>query len=340
MKKHLIFGAVLLAVLAVSCNKADIPASEPEAKGVPMTLTVTIVSADTKVDVVDDETNKVLKCNWKIGDQVSVISLGSVNGVWTNDIFEATATGKTASFSGTFTGGTPDKVVVLYPALTKGAGTASDMWYSPTYNGDYNPKGLLRGMYSGDDYVEFFTNYYLQQSLNSAADLEKYLLMAGEADLSDLSTDKLTVSLVHKMSVLKANLTFKTPDKVLRYVNVTAVKSDDSTFPFVQNGFCLVKDITSSFDTNTKINNIKMCTGTTIDGGNGSGLTVSGSSATVYIPFAPASDTPGQVTFASGDKMVVQAHYNGYPSSSKEFTFTSDKTLREGRLYTIDVVFE
>lgn len=342
MRKHIFIGAALLAILAVSCDKADVPASEPEAKGIPMTLTATIVSADTKVAVVDDETNKVLKCDWKVGDKVSVLSLNSENKPQTNDIFTATATGKTASFSGTFTGGSPARVVVIYPALTEGVGsgsTSAEKWHSsPAHNANYVTIGILEGVDIGYNAMMYSPDYRLQRVLNSAEHLENYLVMSGEADMTDLSTNKLTVDLVHRTAVLKVKLALPAAGKTIKSVEVYANKADATSFDFSRYGWVNFETITSSFSANSYSNYTDMSLGTSIDSGYGSGLTVSGTTATVYIPFVPNGDT-GKVTFNTGDKLTVRVHYSLSEYVSKELFFSSDKTLQAGNLYTINAVY-
>lgn len=340
MRKHIFIGAALLAVLAVSCDKADVPASEPEAKGIPMTLTATIVSADTKVAVVDDETNKVLKCDWKVGDKVSVLSLNSENKPQANDIFTATATGKTAAFSGTFTGVSPARVVVIYPALTEGVGFGSDdedRWHSPSHNGGYSTVGILGGVTTSYQSMQLRTSYYLQSVLNSAEHLEYYLVMSGEADMTDLSTNKLTVDLVHRTAVLKVKLTLPAAGKTIKEVAVYANRADATVFDYTRNGWLPFETITSTFGGNSYSNDMSMNLGASIDSGSGSGLTVSGTTATVYIPFVPNGDT-GEVTFNSGDKLTVRVYYSDSDVDT-ELIFSSDKTLQAGRLYTINAVY-
>lgn len=342
MKKHIFIGAALLAILAVSCDKADVPSSEPAAKGVPMTLTATIVSADTKVDVVDDETNKVLKCNWEVGDKVSVISLDASNNVLANDIFDATAAGKTAAFNGTFTGGSAARVVVIYPALTGGIGSGSlstDKWHSdPSHNGTYISVGILQGVTKSYNAMQLTTSYYLQRVLNSAEHLENYLVMSGEADMTDLSTNKLTVNLVHRTAVLKVKLTLPASGKTIKRVTVFANKADATDFKYVKYGWLTFETITSTFYGNDSSNNMSMNLGASIEGGNGSGLTVSGTTATVYIPFVPNGDT-GEVTFNSGDKLTVRVLYSSTESVNKELVFSSAKTVQAGKLYTINASY-
>jgi len=339
MKKHIFIGAALLAILAVSCDKADVPSSEPAAKGIPMTLTATIVSADTKVDVVDDETNKVLKCNWEVGDKVSVISLDASNNVLANDIFDATAAGKTAAFNGTFTGGSAARVVVIYPALTGGTGSATERWHSdPSHNGTYINVGILQGVYESYNAMQLSTSYYLQRVLNSAEHLENYLVMSGEADKTDLSTNKLTVDLVHRTAVLKVKLTLPASGKTIKRVTVYANKADATQFKYVRYGWLTFETITSTFYGNDSSNSMGMNLGASIDGGNGSGLTVSGTTATVYIPFVPNGDT-GEVTFNSGDKLTVRVLYSSTDSDDAELVFSSDKTVQAGKLYTINASY-
>lgn len=341
MKKHIFIGAALLAILAVSCDKADVPSSEPAAKGVPMTLTATIVSADTKVDVVDDETNKVLKCNWEVGDKVSVISLDASNNVLENDIFTATASGKTAAFNGTFTGGSAARVVVIYPALTEGVGYGSDdkdRWHSPSYNGGYTSIGILGGVYKAYNAMQLSASYYLQRVLNSAEHLENYLVMSGEADKTDLSTNKLSVDLVHRTAVLKVKLTLPASGKTIKSVTVFANKADATEFKYVKYGWLTFETITSTFYGNNSRNNMSMNLGASIDGGNGSGLTVSGTTATVYIPFVPNGDT-GEVTFNSGDKLTVRVLYSSTDFDDAKLVFSSAKTVQAGKLYTINASY-
>ena len=336
MRKLYFIGAALLAILAVSCDKADVPSSEPAAKGIPMTLTATIVSADTKVDVVDDETNRVLKCNWEVGDKVSVISLDASNYPTANDLFTATTTGKTATFSGTFTGGSPDRVVVIYPALTEGDGSSTNKWRSPSHNGGFTTNGLLQDVQTDYEYMLLQTSYYLQSKLNSAEHLKNYLVMSGEANKSDLSTNKLTVDLVHRTAVLKVKFTLPASGKTVTRVDVFGNKFDASSFYYAKRGWLAFETITSSFGADSNQNYTSMFIGANIvDSSSGSGLPVSGTTATVYIPFVP-NGSAGEVTFETNDYLTVRVYYSGGKAEAKP-KFTSNKTLQAGKLYTVNV---
>jgi hypothetical protein len=80
----------------------------------------------------------------------------------------------------------------------------------------------------------------------------------------------------------------------------------------------------------------RVCLGSSIYEGTGTGLTASGTEATLYIPFVPRLGSETKYTFTSGQQFV----FHVFDSDGKEYTetkkFTRDTDLEPGKLYTVN----
>jgi len=154
MKKlNNILLAGLALVAAVSCNKAETPAAQPEENpGVPMTLTATICGPETKLTMNED--GNVLKSTWDASEKISVITYtgsGYSARVQTIDTFTYTGTAgkKSVDFTGTFTGDAANNIWVVYPALEY-----------DSVNADYrSASGMLYGVKKESDVKWNFTKF-------------------------------------------------------------------------------------------------------------------------------------------------------------------------------------
>lgn len=210
------------AVLAAACEKQPINPEGVTFDPVAATIEVSIDAApETKMDYTLD--GNVLKCSWKEGDKISLVSFystgpngGAFGEYVANDVFTAQSAGQTVKFKGTFSNPTPATggtigVKIVYPALD-GTPLASpkepqnlETSYGPFYVG--NDKFLHLDA----------SRKYIQPSENSRSNLEYYTLMIGEADVDELKSGRLSVtSIKHFTYVIKADLTM--PNNGKNYV--------------------------------------------------------------------------------------------------------------------------
>ena len=161
MKKYFFILAAVCAAM-VACNKNETSVEAPEVSTpVKMTLTATI-GTDTKITYVDDA--NVLKTEWELYDKVSLLALDESGNLISKTNFTAQNAGKTAIFEGEFIND-PNivKMVVCYPALLEGEGTAENPYKSPTENG-YSADGPLYGAKIGGPYITLRSAYFLQKN--------------------------------------------------------------------------------------------------------------------------------------------------------------------------------
>ena len=200
MKKwNNILLAGLALVAAVSCNKTETPAAQPEENpGVPMTLTATIGGPETKMTMAED--GNALKATWDASEKISVITYtgsGYSAQVKTIDTFTYTGTAgqKSVDFTGTFTGDAANNIWVVYPALEY-----------DSVKGDYrSASGLLYGV-KKENYninVNYWEGSYTQTANADPSFLVDNLLTG----TGTVSGSALTVDLKPAFGVLKMTLT-------------------------------------------------------------------------------------------------------------------------------------
>ncbi|MBQ7574964.1 MAG: hypothetical protein IJT26_00335 [Bacteroidales bacterium] len=338
MKRSIILWAAMM-MIAISCEKA-MPVTETS--GIPMTLTATISSDETRLSFTDDPANKVIKTLWEAGDKVSVVSIGADNAMIANDIFTTESSGESVDFTGTFTGGNDAvKIMVYYPAMTESYSQSNGTnWGAPSYNGGYNKQGILYNICVGDKYIHRNSSNFLQRSADSPDHLKDLMILAGAGNMNDIRNNSLTVTMEHNLYVFKVNLTFPTEDDIIRHVELVRTTSTGSTG----------KDATISWSGWGYIyayggrsaggysNLVRMNLGDKITSQEmGSGVNIpSSKKLTVYIP--AGTTTNGVIGVNTGDKFRIDC--KGTRSSySKTLTVASNTTFKRGMVYPVDVTF-
>lgn len=342
MKKSIFLASALLLAMSAACNKNDVSSEPTRQEGVPMTLTATIGEPATKVSTTDDAANRKLTFEWEAGDKVSVISLDASHNLISNDIFTADAAGSTTTFTGTYKGGaSANQVMVYYPALTESyEDSGKTKWRVPVESGGYSDEGIMYDLY--DEYISVRGwAYSLQTALDSPSHLKNYLIMVGEADKTDLASNKLTVTLNHNTTIFKVNLTLPSSGKTLKDVRLELKNADDSNSDFVSHGWG-ESWRARGFSLAGGNNYATICLGSSVSGGSGTGLVAAGTTATVYIPCtlsgmrdAIADGNPEVLTITSGQKFLVYV-FTSDGFLTQTLTFAADKELTPGRLYTIN----
>lgn len=306
MKRYIIAITAVFAVL-VSCQKSEEPqASVSETNPIEMTLNVSIASDDTKVTYTDDD--NVLRTAWEVGDKVSVLGIGDGRKLLTNDVFTATTSGKSATFSGTYSNDSGTKnVFVIYPALSVGSGTAESNWRSESK--------VVYGAYKNSPYL-YVRHPDMSNNLNDPSHLENVAVMHGLATMSGSEFD---VTLSHQTYVIKLNLTFPvngvTPSSVyVRGFDKGGASKDPSIDGWTYfDDFSYLSSPTSLLFKNNE--------------------TISGNKATIYMyGFAGV----GGRTYNADDYFQIEAA----GSYTLKKTFTKETTIVNGKMYTINADFE
>ena len=342
MKKLCYFVSAVLLITAAGCNKNN-PVPETEApNGVPLTLTATIGGPQTRVAITDDEAGRKLDFEWEAGDKLSVVSLDSSGELICNDIFTADAGGTTATFSGTFNGGTDaTTVVVFYPALTESyEAYGITRWSVPVENG-YSNEGVLAEMHGNG--IEFRPWIHsLQTALDYPLHLKNYMILRGEAAVSEIHSGKLSVNLKHMTTVLKLKLTLPHNNCTLSAAEIKLMNADGvSGQNFSGRDGAILSGCSFPSD---GLNYVRLCLGSQIDPVTelGTGLTVSGNKTTLYIPMVLygidkkiAYSKPETLTIKSGQKFFIYVKTTHSEDIEDSLTFTADKDLEPGKLYTI-----
>ncbi|MBR2855929.1 MAG: hypothetical protein IKB85_00675 [Bacteroidales bacterium] len=305
MKRYITLIAAVCAVLA-SCQKTEEPkVSHEETNPIDMTLNVSIASDDTKVTF--EDVDNVLRTAWEVGDKVSVVAVDAGNKLLSNDVFTATSSGKSATFTGTYTNDTwANEVFVIYPALSVGSGTAESKWKSES--------GVLYAAYKGNAYFEV-SHPDVSNVLNDPSHLKNVAVMHGQATMSGSEFD---VTLAHQTYVIKLNLTFPVDGVTPNFIYVRGFdKSGTSKHPS-KFGWTYFDDFTYlSSSTSMLLKNYQ---------------TISGNTATVYMyGFAGVSGR----TYNVDDYFQIEA--GGYVQRK---TFTKETTIVNGKMYTVNVEFE
>lgn len=320
MKKFFIPMACMLAAI-VSCQKNDAADKNPETiQPVMVTLRATIGDDDTKVSYVEED--NVLKTAWELYDKVSLVALDASGKLLSNDVFTAQAAGKSAEFKGTFTNDpSTASVMVYYPALTQGEGTAENPYRSPVENG-YSATGVLWNGMIGSQYIRVRGAYYLQKNNADPSHLEQYTTMCGQAVMNG---SQFTVNLEHMSFVIKAMLTLPSDNIKVSTAMLTHKTSGDGGATMTWNG---ARQIINPPYWNNSTGYIDMCFGDSVDSGSGTGFTVEGNTLTVYfVGF-------GDIDVENEDYIGVEVYSptEGYYSGKKTL---SANTLMPGKMYRL-----
>jgi len=327
MKKIVFYSMIFLLAGVSACNKTEAPAVREA--GVAMTLKATIGDPASRVTFTDDESNKVLKAEWAAGDQVSVLSVNASGKLIANDIFTAGAAGKTATFTGTYTGGDAEHIMIYYPAYTQH--NADDTWMVPVENG-YSDEGPYYEIKVGSEYNNHRNSYVLQTALDSPSHLKYYVQYVGEADVTDMKSNTMNAVLHCASTVLKLKLTMPSAGKVLLNASVNAMKSGGAYKSVFGNGWGYIySGANSGFSVNTT-DEVNVFAGAAVNSGTASGLTLAGNTVTLYVP---VHSPYGAISFSAGDYLVVDATYDSAFPKSDNLVFASDFTFELGKVYTI-----
>ena len=311
MKKTFIIAISALSIFS-SCDKSREDNASP--RMIPLTISATIGDPDTKVSYALNE--NVLETAWENGDQLSVISVNGSGQILHNDIFSTTGSGKTATFTGSITDDANTyQLYVYYPALTA---TYDGKPCSPADNA-YVDYGVLHEF--TDVYSHYRNSYFLQTALDSPSHLKHYTVLFGQADLAETKKGTLDVTLAHETAVIKVDFTLPVSNETVYYMDLTGSSL------FTGSGWGWI-------NTMGPVNgdsNINICFGSNVTSGKGTGLTVSGTTATAYLPLHVAGRT---LTAGATLETFVRGE-NGNYSVTK--TLSADWTPVAGKMYRMSV---
>ena len=328
MKKYYMSMACILAAL-VSCQKNAAPEQTPQ-ENQPMKVTLTAtIGADTKIAYVDED--NVLKAEWELYDKVSLLALDESGNLISKTNFTAQNAGKTAIFEGEFTNDPSiAQLVVCYPALLEGEGTAENPYKSPTENG-YSAYGPLYDVQIGEPYISLRSAYFLQKNNADPSHISQYAVMRGEAEVEG---DKLNVVLEHQSFVIKTTLTLPETGYDVKYMHLYSYDKDDQQANITNAGWQYIKDFVGYHNA---FSSLTMCFGDTVEGGSGTGWTLAGDTITVYLIGY------GEVQINEGDYWNISLpSYLGYEYSELvgKKTFDAAKTLEKGKMYRLSATLE
>lgn len=349
MKKHLIITSILaLGLISCQKNEPEVTQAVSSSNPVHVRLTATI-GADAKVSFVDE--GKILKTAWEKGDKVSVVALDISRNVISNDVFTAESSGKSTEFSGTFTNDNATRYVrVFYPALTEGEGEADAEWHSPAADA-YSSTGPLYNVKKGSSYLNYTSGYQLQSQDADYSHLDDYIVLSGDAESEDLSSDAWNVVLHHHSYVLKCEVTF--PDEALgkTLTSLTIRVFDESGsngIPVSGSGWTDIYEdgyFPGGWDTS-----YILCFGEEVLGGSGSGMVLQDNVLTAYmVAFAGQSwnynvQETRQYQLSVGDYMnfVATTWYDGveYSYELAKKTVTRQTVLENGLMYRLSATIE
>ena len=328
MKKYFFILAAVCAAM-VACNKNETSVEAPEVSTpVKMTLTATI-GTDTKITYVDED--NVLKTEWELYDKVSLLALDESGNLISKTNFTAQNAGKTAIFEGEFTND-PNivKMVVCYPALLEGEGTAENPYKSPVENG-YSPYGPLYDAKIGGPFISLRSAYFLQKNNADPSHISQYAVMRGEAEVEG---DKLNVVLEHQSFVIKTTLTLPEAGYFVNNMYLNSFNQDDTQANITCAGWQYIKDFVVY---QNAFSSLTMCFGDTVESGSGTGWTLDGNTITVYLIGY------GEVQINEGNYWTISLpSYLGddYSNLVGKKTFDADKTLEKGKMYRLSATLE
>ena len=328
MKKIMILSAALLAALVACQKNQETIDSSQKVKGVQMTLNANIEGA-TKTSYADDGSG--LKETWNAEEKISVITLDGAGKMQAIDTFESTGVeGRTsASFTGTFTGGsTPAKVIAIYPALKEYAGPKYRIPAYKNYNG-YSQYILYDGEIGGEYFQSTFHSVK-QASDNDFAHLTNFCIMSGAVDIDDIKNNTLTVSLNNLMTIIKIVATFPEAYKGKPLTQIFINCYDDSADSFEIFPTNSWESVDQVYSPICGAGSAGSSTGSIYSGFNvpDSGV------ATLYMPVIIKSGD-----MSSGYYWTFTANVNDKYLGPVTKTFTKNITIQRGKMYTANVTF-
>ena len=328
MKKYYMSMACILAAL-VSCQKNAAPEQTPQ-ENQPMKVTLTAtIGADTKIAYVDED--NVLKAEWELYDKVSLLALDESGNLISKTNFTAQNAGKTATFEGEFIND-PNivKMVVCYPALLEGEGTAENPYKSPTENG-YSAYGPLYDVQIGEPYISLRSAYFLQKNNADPSHISQYAVMRGEAEVEG---DKLNVVLEHQSFVIKTTLTLPETGYDVKYMHLYSYDKDDQQANITNAGWQYIKDFVGYHNA---FSSLSMCFGDTVESGSGTGWHLDGKTMTVYLIGY------GEIQINEDDYWTISLPSyldDDYSNLVGKKTFDAAKTLEKGKMYRLNLILE
>ena len=333
--------------MAAACEKQPITPEGVTFDPVAATIEVSIDAApETKMDYTLD--GNVLKCSWKEGDKISLVSYystGPYGGAFgeyvANDVFTAQSAGQTVKFKGTFSNPTPATggkigVKIIYPALD-GTPLASpkepqnlETSYGPFYVG--NDKFLHLDA----------ARKYIQPTENNRSNLEYYTLMIGEADVDELKSGRLSVTPIKHFNVIKADLTMPDNGKnyLIKRVGIVGqtTESTDVHVPSLAN-FGSADFKTTGFNGGKKTRLWTYMGNVQANGEPSSGVVFTkGATTSVYFVGGFANSTEYFKVFKdlSKLKIVAEGTKGGNPCTlSYTWTASSEISLQSGKFYRL-----
>ena len=320
--------ACILAAL-VSCQKNAAPEQTPQ-ENQPMKVTLTAtIGADTKIAYVDED--NVLKAEWELYDKVSLLALDESGNLISKTNFTAQNAGKTATFEGEFIND-PNivKMVVCYPALLEGEGTAENPYKSPTENG-YSAYGPLYDVQIGEPYISLRSAYFLQKNNADPSHISQYAVMRGEAEVEG---DKLNVVLEHQSFVIKTTLTLPETGYDVKYMHLYSYDKDDQQANITNAGWQYIKDFVGYHNA---FSSLSMCFGDTVESGSGTGWHLDGKTMTVYLIGY------GEIQINEDDYWTISLPSyldDDYSNLVGKKTFDAAKTLEKGKMYRLNLILE
>lgn len=310
--KNLLTLSVAIVATLCSCKKEETPVQ----KGIPMTLSASISSPNSKAIATTTESG--ISFAWEENAKVSIITLNASDELVSNDVFSATnaAGATTASFSGTFTGNPSDHMICFYPALTE-----SNAEGLSSSNGVlYKVHGLYGHFKLPTTNVDINSNY-----------LGEATILSGDVSISG---DELSTSLLHRTVALKIKADVSETDLV-SVSKIEIVSSYWNTF-FAEDWFELVFGHRKKWDSYMKL----------ITGGNGRNYRniefspiIPVNKSENFVVYIPTSIRNGE--FSSGDtwtiKIIGKDASDNQVVYSAVKTFATEKTFYPGICYTIGI---
>ena len=275
MRHYLIY----FIALALLCGCSTIK-EEDVADGVELSLNVSIEDLSSKATYVHDGTS--LKCTWAAGDSISVVSLHN-GAVVTVDVFTAEAGGRTATFSGRFTGNRADEVIAIFPVLKKGLGG----YYSRTLPG--NTAGMF-SLKKGDSSLSFSPDraYVLSQSSNNnTAHIAFSDIMTGTVDIN---TEGGGVTLRKHSALLRVSVQIPSLPSSEKVQSLTLKLSGGT--PFTDHSATLpLTSPAGVWTTSSPCDSVIIGFGN-VTMGSFPGFSIASKTLTAYIPVLPNATTP------------------------------------------------
>lgn len=275
MKKLPFYIALLLLG---SCSALQEESVDPDA-GAEITLDVSLADAPTKATYTAEDNG--LKCTWAAGDSISVISLH--NGVIaTVDVFTTTNGGRTAAFSGRYTGKFTDPVIALYPVVK---GSQQQGYYSQTLPG--HTSGMIK-VKKGESVLHFSPekDYAFAQGSNASyAHIPQSEVMTGTVDLN---VNGGAVCMQKRTAVLKVNVSGIPASEKIRSLTLRVVGGT----PFTNQSATLsLASPASTWTAEHPCDSTTLTLGA-VQYGLGAGFVCENGTLTAYVPVFPNSATP------------------------------------------------